>query len=173
MKSLLLVFLLISFATSEWIEQDLIRGVKAFSGALKAAKDFVKKNKDVKYANPVAIYSTNQNDQFKVIMSTQAKNMIHIEEIIVDKANKVTNNVSYDNEPAAKISSELYEQIQKKAEKYIKTKGLKMKSINNVVVRKGVFIVNVLVNEDAKKRTLVMIQNEKGNLSVMALFFME
>lgn len=99
--------------------------------------------------------------------------MIHIEEIIVDKANKVTSNVSYDNEPAAKISSELYEQIQKKAEKYIKTKGLKMKSINNVVVRKGVFIVNVLVNEDAKKRTLVMIQNEKGNLSVMALFFME
>ena len=45
--------------------------------------------------------------------------------------------------------------------------------MNNVVVKREFYIVNVLVKNDKKKRALVINQNSIGKYVVMALFYLD
>ena len=55
----------------------------------------------------------------------------------------------------------------------MKEHGLRMTTMNNVVVKREFYIVNVLVKNDKKKRALVINQNSIGKFVVMALFYLD
>ena len=67
----------------------------------------------------------------------------------------------------------MYKTIQKVSEKYLKEHGLRMTTMNNVVVKREFYIVNILVKNDKKKRALVINQNSIGKYVVMALFYLD
>ena len=163
MKSFLLL-ILFAFISSNYIQVNLNCGLKTYYNAVRAAKEFVGKNPEIKQLIPVTLYSStiHQYYGFKVVVATQLNNSIHLEEVLIENSTEVVNTTLYDNDPEENISNETYEKVQKSAEKYFKDHGLRMTKINNIVVKREFYIVSVLVKNDKKKRTIVINKNYLG-----------
>ena len=67
----------------------------------------------------------------------------------------------------------MYKTIQKVSEKYLKEHGLRMTTMNNVVVKREFYIVNILVKNDRTKSALVINQSSIGKYDVMDLFYLD
>ena len=177
MRGFLLLMLLqfISSNSSNYIQTNLNCGLKTYYNAVHAARDFVAKDPKLKRIVPVALYSSTEHQYygFKVVIATQLNNTIHLEEILIENSTEVVNTTKFDNTPEEKISNDMYKTIQKVSEKYLKEHGLRMTTMNNVVVKREFYIVNVLVKNDKKKRALVINQNSIGKYVVMALFYLD